>query len=273
MTRYERFVLWLNRFYHKQNKITICVLYTLIMAILGVLIYGATHQQASSSISVKYTRPFITVNFNPNGGEFGATGGGVSSKLVRLGDTYGDLPIPTMAGYSFVGWKFNDEYITSTTQNVTTVEHTLTAIWNTNLFTSDITSDYTGCAYNFTTNTLTFNNATSLAAGNYYTSFKAYILRKYDDLGSDYLTAWNFGLNELIGVYSFEFVKPSGYNYLNIRSNTPYKDPYFNVNMTSWANVTYIVRFEYVSSTPSTINNQYAENFIIKNIEIYPKPT
>ena len=273
MTKYERFVLWLNKFYHVQNKITICVLYTLIMAILGVLIYGATHQQASSSISVKYTRPFITVNFNPNGGEFGATGGGVSSKLVRLGDTYGDLPIPTMAGYSFVGWKFNDEYITSTTQNVTTVEHTLTAIWNTNLFTSDITSDYTGCAYNFTTNTLTFNNATSLAAGNYYTSFKAYILRKYDDLGSDYLTAWNFGLNELIGVYSFEFVKPSGYNYLNIRSNTPYKDPYFNVNMTSWANVTYIVRFEYVSSTPSTINNQYAENFIIKNIEIYPKPT
>lgn len=55
--------------------------------------------------------------------------GGASSKLVRLGDTYGDLPIPTKAGYSFVGWKFNDEYITSTTQNVTTVEHTLTAAW------------------------------------------------------------------------------------------------------------------------------------------------
>ncbi len=56
-------------------------------------------------------------------------GGGVSSKQVKLGDAYGDLPIPTKEGYSFVGWKFNDEYITSTTQNVTTVEHTLTAAW------------------------------------------------------------------------------------------------------------------------------------------------
>ena len=76
MTKYERFVLWLNRFYHKQNKITICVLYTLIMAILGVLIYGATHQQASSTISVKYTRPTLTLNFDANGGELSTIGGG-----------------------------------------------------------------------------------------------------------------------------------------------------------------------------------------------------
>ena len=105
MTRYERFVLWLNRFYHKQNKITICVLYTLIMAILGVLIYGATHQQASSSISVKYTVPSYTVTFDPNGGELSTIGGGVSSKIVKLGDTYGDLPVPTRTGYAFVGWR------------------------------------------------------------------------------------------------------------------------------------------------------------------------
>ena len=106
MTKYERFVLWLNRFYHKQNKITICVLYTLIMAILGVLIYGATHQQANSSISVKYTVPSYTVTFDPNGGELSTIGGGVSSKIVKLGDIYGDLPVPTRTGYSFVGWGY-----------------------------------------------------------------------------------------------------------------------------------------------------------------------
>ena len=105
MTKYERFVRWLNKFYHVQNKITICVLYTLIMAILGVLIYGATHQQANSSISVKYTVPSYTVTFDPNGGELSTTGGGVSSKIVKLGDTYGDLPVPTRTGYSFVGWR------------------------------------------------------------------------------------------------------------------------------------------------------------------------
>ena len=77
MTRYERFVRWLNKFYHIQNKITICVLYTLIMIILGVMIYGATHQQANSSISVKYTRPTYTVTFDPNGGELSTMGGGI----------------------------------------------------------------------------------------------------------------------------------------------------------------------------------------------------
>ena len=106
MTKYERFVLWLNRFYHKQNKITICVLYTLIMAILGVLIYGATHQQASSTISVKYTRPTLTLNFDANGGELSTIGGGVTSKQISLGDSYGDLPVPYLNEKSaFFGWQ------------------------------------------------------------------------------------------------------------------------------------------------------------------------
>ncbi len=99
MTKYERFVLWLNRFYHKQNKITICVLYTLIMAILGVIIYGATHQQASSNISVKYSRPSYTVTFDPAGG-----GVSPSQKSVKLGDLYGDLPTSTRTGYTFQRW-------------------------------------------------------------------------------------------------------------------------------------------------------------------------
>ena len=68
MTRRERFVRWLNKFYHVQNKITICVLYTLIMIILGVIIFGATQQRTSSNISVKYSRPSYTVTFDPAGG-------------------------------------------------------------------------------------------------------------------------------------------------------------------------------------------------------------
>lgn len=76
MTKRERFVLWLNRFYHKQNKITICILYTLIMIILGVIIYGATHQNSSSNVTVKYTVPYYTITFDPNGGELSTMGGG-----------------------------------------------------------------------------------------------------------------------------------------------------------------------------------------------------
>ena len=106
MSRRKKFVLWLNKFYHVQNKITICILYTFIMAVLGVIIYGATHQQASTNMSVTYTRPFYTVNFDANGGSLTtSTGGGAASKQVRLGDPYGDLPIPTKAGYTFIGWR------------------------------------------------------------------------------------------------------------------------------------------------------------------------
>ena len=47
------------------------------MAILGVIIYGATHQQASSNISVKYSRPYYTVTFDPAGG------GGISQPKDR----------------------------------------------------------------------------------------------------------------------------------------------------------------------------------------------
>lgn len=71
MTKRERFVRWLNKFYHVQNKITICVLYTLIMIILGVIIFGATQQKTSSNISVKYSRPYYTVTFDPAGGANG----------------------------------------------------------------------------------------------------------------------------------------------------------------------------------------------------------
>lgn len=77
MTRYKHFVLRLNKFCHVQNKITICILYSFIMAVLGVIIYGATHQQASTNISVTYTRPYYTVNFDLDGGSLTtSTGGG-----------------------------------------------------------------------------------------------------------------------------------------------------------------------------------------------------
>ncbi len=58
--------------------------------------------------------------------------GGVSpsSKTVKLGDNYGDLPTPTRSGYSFDGWQKSDgTTVTSTTQNTTIGDHTLAAKW------------------------------------------------------------------------------------------------------------------------------------------------
>ena len=49
----------------------------------------------------KWSSTQITVTFNPNGG-------GVSplTKVVKKDGTYGELPIPTKAGYTFNGWGF-----------------------------------------------------------------------------------------------------------------------------------------------------------------------
>ncbi len=68
MTKWERFKAWLNRFYHVQNKITICFLFSWIMIILGVVIYGAQQQKASANVTVTYSRPSYTVTFDPAGG-------------------------------------------------------------------------------------------------------------------------------------------------------------------------------------------------------------
>ncbi|MGN0798591.1 MAG: InlB B-repeat-containing protein [Christensenellales bacterium] len=65
-------------------------------------------------------------------------GGGVSpsSKTVKLGDNYGDLPTPTRTGYTFNSWKNSDgTAVTSTTQNTTIGDHTLTANWTANNYT------------------------------------------------------------------------------------------------------------------------------------------
>ena len=68
MSRREKFVLWLNKFNRVFNKITICFLYVFLMAILGVVIYGASQQKSSADVSVTYSRPYYTVTFDPAGG-------------------------------------------------------------------------------------------------------------------------------------------------------------------------------------------------------------
>ena len=100
MTKKERFVLWLNKLGRGCNRITIIVLYITIMIMLGTLIYGANQQKATSNVTVNYSRPSYTVTFDPAGG-----GVSPSSKTVKLGDNYGDLPTllqgrdtPSLAG-------------------------------------------------------------------------------------------------------------------------------------------------------------------------------
>ena len=76
-----------------------------------------------------WTPASYTVTFNPNG-----QGGTVSptTKSVTYDSTYGDLPIPTRAGYIFIGWYTSNNggtQVLSNTEVKTASNHSIYAHW------------------------------------------------------------------------------------------------------------------------------------------------
>ena len=74
-----------------------------------------------------------TVEFDANGGTITTT-----SKSVTYDSTYGDLPIPTLAGYDFKGWYtelYGGTKITSSTKVQITEDRTLYAQWTAKTYT------------------------------------------------------------------------------------------------------------------------------------------
>lgn len=67
-----------------------------------------------------------TVTFDPNGGTVSPT-----SKQVTVGQTYGELPVPTYPGYTFRGWEAKDagDEVTDSTTVTNSSNHTLFAQW------------------------------------------------------------------------------------------------------------------------------------------------
>ncbi|MGN0798451.1 MAG: InlB B-repeat-containing protein, partial [Christensenellales bacterium] len=82
-----------------------------------------------------------------------------SSKAVKLGDNYGDLPTPTRVGYTFNGWQNSDgSVVTSTTQNTTIGNHTLTASWTAKTYSVSKGANLTGV-------TVTVNSSGTFGSG------------------------------------------------------------------------------------------------------------
>ena len=81
----------------------------------------------NNGYTVWATLPSVTVTFDPNGGEVTPT-----TKEVKIGQAYGELPVPTRKGYTFDGWytaaEGGDEVEATTTVTATTA-HTLYAHW------------------------------------------------------------------------------------------------------------------------------------------------
>lgn len=115
------------------------------------------------TLTAGWTTNKYTVTFDPNGGSVGT-----SSKQVTYDGTYGALPTPTRAGYTFAGWYTSSSggtKIDSTTKVSITDAQTLYAHWN--LVTYTISYTLNGgtvsgnpTTYNVTTETITLKNPT-----------------------------------------------------------------------------------------------------------------
>jgi len=71
-----------------------------------------------------------TVTLDANGGTVGT-----ETVMVTYDSTYGILPEPVRSGYTFNGWKFGDNIITSETKVSFAGVHTLVAQWTANTYT------------------------------------------------------------------------------------------------------------------------------------------
>lgn len=84
--------------------------------------------QQSMTLYAAWTPMKIIVNFDLNGGTVNKAAT-LPSKEIPFRDKYGDLPIPTKSGYTFVGWQYNQTFIESNTVLSMNGEHTLKALW------------------------------------------------------------------------------------------------------------------------------------------------
>lgn len=80
---------------------------------------------ASSTMTAQWNPNKYTVKFNSNGGE-------AIEDITTTYDTEIELPVPTRAGYDFVGWSGSDDTYTGTVKNLSTENNAtinLTAQW------------------------------------------------------------------------------------------------------------------------------------------------
>ena len=89
---------------------------------------GATMTPTSNTtLTAVCTANTYTITFNANGGQTST-----SSKKVTYGSTYGDLPVPTYSGYTFLGWYTSatgGTNVINTTKVSITSNQTLYAQW------------------------------------------------------------------------------------------------------------------------------------------------
>jgi uncharacterized repeat protein (TIGR02543 family) len=86
---------------------------------------------SSTMLYARWEGDKVNITFDPNGGTLSAT-----SKSVKYGESYGDLPIPMKEGYEFAGWYLSgdEDIIRSTNMVRYKTDHTLIAKWSQNYY-------------------------------------------------------------------------------------------------------------------------------------------
>jgi uncharacterized repeat protein (TIGR02543 family) len=82
---------------------------------------------SSTMLYARWEGDSVNITFDPNGGSIPVT-----SKSVKYGESYGDLPIPMKEGYDFAGWYLtgDEDIIRSTNMVRYKTDHTLIAKWS-----------------------------------------------------------------------------------------------------------------------------------------------
>ena len=157
-------------------------------AIIDTTYYSDLYSFTTSTIL-----PSFTVNFNANGGSIS-----INNKTVTYGDTYGNLPTPTRAGYTFDGWYTSatgGTKVTASTKVTATSNHTLYAHWTCNHSSTEIknTKTATCTAVGFTGDTYCITCSAKLKSGSEIDKLS------HSDTNSDYKCDYGCG---------YDFEKP-----------------------------------------------------------------
>ncbi|MDD6527412.1 MAG: InlB B-repeat-containing protein [Oscillospiraceae bacterium] len=94
---------------------------------LKIIAANINYSKVIATKTFTVVKPSYTITFNANGGSCST-----SNKTVKYGSTYGTLPTPTRAGYTFDGWytaATGGTKITSSTKVTATGNQTLYAHW------------------------------------------------------------------------------------------------------------------------------------------------
>ena len=85
---------------------------------------------ADTTLTAHWTIVTVDVSFDPNGGNELAEAD--KTKVVKIGEAYGELPVPTRTGYDFLGWftaAEEGDQVMANTVVTATIGHTLYARW------------------------------------------------------------------------------------------------------------------------------------------------